>query len=354
MSILCRIQTDRIRSLSVVGLAKNAGKTVALNSILRQAQTAGLTLGLSSIGYDGEKVDILTRLNKPRINVPIGTLLATATATVSRATARLEIAASTPYVTALGEVIIARVREPGEVEIAGPDSLLEMSHVVRQMQDLQADLVVVDGALDRVGSAAPTVTDATLLASGATVGNTLPLILTRTLHKVALFTLPAAEDNAHLEALCRAQSTNRLICVDESRSPSTMPFSSAMGHSLAVVDSLPAKGQVALAIPGAVTDSLVSEICRKRRLAARLTLLTQDPTHIFVTPEVWQRYTSHGGKAAVSDPIKLLAVSVNPTAPSGNSYEPRTFAATLARSLAPVPVYDLFMSDEAVNGEGGM
>ncbi|HSL93305.1 MAG TPA: hypothetical protein VK905_01750 [Bacillota bacterium] len=334
--------------MSVVGLAKNAGKTVALNSILRQAKTAGMTLGLSSIGYDGEKVDILTRLNKPRIYVPAGTLLATATATVARATAKLEIAASTPYVTALGEVIIARVREAGEVEIAGPDSLLEMSHVVRQMQDLAADLVVVDGALDRVGSAAPTVTDATLLATGATVGNTLPLILTRTLHKVALFTLPAALHETQLAALLHAQTRGCLAHLDDSGSVTWMPFSSAMGHSLAVAEALPTKGSVILIIPGAVTDSLVSEICRKRRLASRLTLLTQDPTHIFVTPEVWQRYISYGGKALVSDPIKLLAVSVNPTAPAGSSYEPRSFAATLARSLAPIPVYDLFMSDEAV------
>ncbi len=348
MTLLCRIQAGRVRSLSVVGLAKNAGKTVALNSILRQAQAAGITLGLSSIGYDGERVDILTRLNKPRINVVAGTLLATATATIDRATAKLEIAASTPYTTALGEVVIARVREDGEVEIAGPDSLLEMSHVVRQMQGLQADLVVVDGALDRVGSAAPTVTDATLLASGATVGNTLPLILTRTLHKVALFTLPTATDAAQLQALLQAESRGCLTYLDESGAVRMLPFSSAMGHSLAVVDSLPPKGAVALAVPGAITDYLVSEICRKRRLASRLTLLTQDPTHIFASPEVWQRYTSYGGRAAVSDPIKLLAVSVNPTAPSGNSYEPRSFASTLAHSLAPIPVYDLFMSDRAV------
>ncbi len=351
MSLLRRIQTDCIRSLSVVGLAKNAGKTVALNSILRQGKAAEMTLGLSSIGYDGEKVDILTRLNKPRINVPVGTLLATATATVSRATAKLEIAASTPYVTALGEVIIARVREAGEVEIAGPDSLLEMSHVVRQMQDLAADLVVVDGALDRVGSAAPTVTDATLLSTGATVGNTLPLILRRTLHKVALFTLPAAESQAQLDLLLKAQSSGRLTYLDVEGEVTLMPFNSAMGHSLAVVDALPAKGNVILAVPGAVTDSLVSEICRKHRLASRLTLLTHDPTHIFVSAEVWQRYLAHGGKAVVSDPIKLLAVSVNPTAPAGSSYEPRTFASALARSLAPIPVYDLFMSDEAVTLE---
>jgi len=327
-------------SVSVVGLAKNAGKTVTLNSIIRQAGEQKAALGISSIGYDGEKTDILSRLAKPRIHVLEGTILATAAHTIDKATAGLEILAATDFITALGEVLLVRARESGQVEIAGPDSLAEMRTCIEQMRERNCTLVLVDGALDRVGSAAPTVTDATVIATGAVAGGSMRKILTRTLHVVALFSLPVVRQ------LPGQLSSSNLVVIADGE-VINLPYKSALGHAAAVVEKLPVDGRrLQLWVPGALTDSLVSELNHKPKISKNITLILPDPTHIFCSPEVWQKYLSLGGRAEVVQNVKVLAVTVNPTAPVGKSYAPREFATHIAEALHPLPVYDLFLDED--------
>ncbi|MBS3984977.1 MAG: hypothetical protein KGZ66_05180 [Selenomonadales bacterium] len=347
MRLLERIQSSGCRSVSVVGLAKNAGKTVAVNSIIRQCADAGVTLGLSSIGYDGEKIDVLSRLAKPRIAVREGTVLATATGTLPRAAAGLEILAATNYITALGEVMLVRARESGNVEIAGPDSFAEMRHCIAAMQALGCQLIIVDGALDRVGSAAPTITDGTVIATGAVAGSNMRRILMRSMHVKAIFSLPEVSDLTIRQGAIAAMEAGQLVVLD-SDGVRALPFTSALGHAAAVIGHLSPAQPFSLVIPGALTDSLVGELIYHHRLVKQVCLISPDPTHIFVSPEIWQRFVHLGGRAVVLKSIRILAVTVNPTAPTGKSYTPRDFAEELARALAPLPVYDLFLSDEEV------
>lgn len=348
MRILERIQSSGCRAVSVVGLAKSAGKTVAVNSIIRQCADAGVTLGLSSIGYDGEKIDVLSRLAKPRIAVREGTVLATATGTLPRATAGLEILAATNYVTALGEVMLVRARENGNVEVAGPDSFAEMRQCIAAMQGLGCQLVIVDGALDRVGSAAPTITDGTVIATGAVAGSNLRRILIRSMHVKAIFSLPEISDPVLRTAVSAALEAPQLAVLD-SDGARALPFTSALGHAAAVIGHLTPAQPFYLVIPGALTDSLVGELLYHPRLVKQVCLVSPDPTHVFVSPEIWQRFLHLGGRAMVLKSIRILAATVNPTAPTGKSYIPREFAAELARALAPLPVYDLFLSDTPIN-----
>jgi len=68
--------------ISIIGLSKNVSKTTTLNHIinlLRDKQTIGVT----SIGRDGEPYDAITELPKPKIIVEEGTIFATAEALIS-------------------------------------------------------------------------------------------------------------------------------------------------------------------------------------------------------------------------------------------------------------------------------
>ena len=78
------------RSIAVIGLAKNSGKTVTLNAIIKGAQASGISVGVASAGRDGEKLDALTGLPKPKIALQKGTLVATAERLAMSATASLE------------------------------------------------------------------------------------------------------------------------------------------------------------------------------------------------------------------------------------------------------------------------
>ncbi len=347
MRLLERIEQSGCKSVSVVGLAKNAGKTVAVNTIIRQCVEAGVTLGLSSLGYDGEKIDVLSRLAKPRIFVPEGTILATAADTLPRAAAGLEILATTNYITALGEVMLVRARESGHVEVAGPDSLAEMRHCIAAMQGLGCRLVLVDGALDRIGSAAPTITDGTVLATGAVAGGNMRRILIRSMHVKAILSLPGVSDPALRATAGAACQAGQLLVVD-SAGVRQLPLISAIGHAAAVISHLSPAEPFSLVVPGAITDSLLGELLYHPRLVKQIRLVSPDPTHVFVGPEIWQKFLHFGGRVEVLKPITILAVTVNPTAPAGKSYAPREFALELARALAPLPVYDLFLGETAV------
>ena len=61
------------RSLSIVGLEKNTGKTVCLNYILHRLNDLGASVGVTSIGVDGEQVDSVFATAKPEITLYEGT-----------------------------------------------------------------------------------------------------------------------------------------------------------------------------------------------------------------------------------------------------------------------------------------
>ena len=87
-------ELNGIRTLSIVGMCKNAGKTTVLNWLLSHA-APGRVLGLTSIGRDGESVDVVTGTDKPGIFVPEGTLIATAKDMLALSDVTMEIVHTT-------------------------------------------------------------------------------------------------------------------------------------------------------------------------------------------------------------------------------------------------------------------
>src|ERR1700736_3176272 len=63
--------------LALVGLAKNTGKTETLAAILAEYARAGVRVGVTSIGRDGEQHDVIdARISKPAVNLRAGDLVA--------------------------------------------------------------------------------------------------------------------------------------------------------------------------------------------------------------------------------------------------------------------------------------
>jgi len=71
----------RIARLALIGLAKNVGKTTTTNYLLETLLGEKLyraeELALTSLGLDGEAIDVLTGLPKPRYVPPAGLIVAT-------------------------------------------------------------------------------------------------------------------------------------------------------------------------------------------------------------------------------------------------------------------------------------
>ena len=118
-----------VQTMSIVGMCKNAGKTTMLNWMLHHDRLQG-TLGLTSIGRDGESTDVVTGTEKPGIFVREGTLIATAKDMLRLGDTTLEIMETTGIPTPLGEVVIFRARSDGNVQLAGPSITTQLNEAV--------------------------------------------------------------------------------------------------------------------------------------------------------------------------------------------------------------------------------
>ncbi|MEW5798114.1 MAG: hypothetical protein AB1728_03820 [Bacteroidota bacterium] len=189
--------------IGIAGTAKNTGKTTTLNALLHKSQFGVLdadntssvsfradeggeksaspphiqsrfltrpfgtsfrmTTGVTSIGYDGEEIDNITSLPKPRIFLHHGMIASTSLQCVP---ARgWSIIQKTGLYTALGEIVIVRCETPGLIVLAGPNKRSELEKVVRQMTDLGCKDIFVDGSLNRI--APMSVVDKIIFTTGA-------------------------------------------------------------------------------------------------------------------------------------------------------------------------------------------
>lgn len=147
--MLLKNLSNKYKTISIVGMSKNSGKTVALNHLISEAIDEDIKLGIISTGRDGETVDVVTETEKPKIFAEVGTIIATTTEMLSLGDATIEIIYVTNYRTPLGEIIIGRVKDSGYIQIAGPQTISEIKEVSNLMLNLGAGLVIIDGALDR-------------------------------------------------------------------------------------------------------------------------------------------------------------------------------------------------------------
>ena len=154
--------------LALVGLAKNTGKTETLAAILRELAEQDTRVGVTSIGRDGEEHDVIdARIEKPRIVLQAGSLVASTDALLRASGLAHERLAQTGVRTPLGEVVIARLAERGAVEVAGPSAAEDLRAVSEAMLGYGAEQVLIDGSIDRRAASSPAVADGLVMATGA-------------------------------------------------------------------------------------------------------------------------------------------------------------------------------------------
>ena len=108
------------RRVALIGLAKNTGKTVALTTLLDELEQQGRTVGVTSVGRDGEEHDVIdARIEKPRVALAAGSLLATTDELLRASGLPYELLSETEARTPLGRVLVVRLQGAGIVEVAG-------------------------------------------------------------------------------------------------------------------------------------------------------------------------------------------------------------------------------------------
>ncbi len=318
--------------LTVVGMAKNSGKTVTMNYLQRLLQEDGRVLGLLSVGVDGESFDALTGLPKPAVVVRPGTLVATVEKALD-GSGRWEVLADTGIHTPLGRVAILRAGAENRVVLAGPSKNEDVKAVLAALAGLGAGCALVDGAFDRQSAADPLVSEQVVLASGATLSRDINRLVAMTKCRAEQLTLPACSaEYRGLAGRCRAKAA--LLAGGELRELEAPTALLSGGEWQALLGA----GCEAVFLRGAAGAGLAEALLAAARPP---TVIVEDGGKIFIEPAVWERLRRRGVRFAAARPIRLLAVTVNPVLPGGGGLDPDELLAAMGQALAPLPVLDV-------------
>lgn len=321
------------RTLSITGTAKNTGKTVVLNYLLNQLKALHKVIAVTSIGIDGEKTDQVTQTEKPEIELYEGTLFVTSEYHYRQRQLLSEIIDLSDESTSLGRLVTARVLQAGKVILSGPATTGGVRRVLDRMGEYGVDLTIVDGALSRKSHAAPTVTDGLILSTGAAIAPDLNTIVKKTSELHDLMQLPAYETEKADELL---QVENGIFALEDGNPVSLNIPSSLLSDKYKT--ELFAHGNQ-LFISGILTDMMLNFL-KMQPEAKGCAVVVKDFTKIFVTPMTLRLFQSKGGKLYVLKRPKLIAVTVNPVAPSGFSVSSKVLIEVMER-VFEVPVYDV-------------
>lgn len=327
------------RSLSIIGMCKNAGKTTVLNRIIYELRDSSLTLGLTSIGRDGEAVDAVTGTAKPGIYVYENSLIATAEDMLALSDATREIVGTTGFSTPLGDVVIFRARSDGSVQLAGPSMTAQLISLAQDFTALGADMTLIDGALGRKTLCAPAVSEATVLCTGASYSKNINTVVEDTAFAAKLLMLPRARLWSGAEAVLEGAAKVRFRRKDGSAD--ALPDTLTLAEALRSPDYADVRGMF---VSGAVTELLLRPVLQGGADLSGMELAALDGSKLLFPRDVFDKLALRGVTLAVARPVAVAAVTVNPVSAYGYDMDPGRLLA-LMREAVSVPVMDVMNED---------
>jgi hypothetical protein len=279
------------RSIFVVGIGRDVGKTTALRAIYAAAYEAGTPVGLASIGRDGEPTLRSESRPKPRLWLLPGTIFVTARGSLPR-TPAAEILELSRLQSSVGLLLYARVAQSGFYELVGPPTASGVREIVDGLS-ARSETVVVDGAVDRVAALAGS-NGAVVVACGAAAAKTMQEAVDEVAALVARLRVPGFEaglPSIELEGALTATQAASLVAAGETRQ-----------------------------------------------------IVVRDPTQIALS--------GRAGLHALAQlnvrcrrPLRVIAATVASIGPQ-RSFEPRAFAAAVAKATS-LPTFDVFAAHAA-------
>lgn len=333
----------RHRSLSIVGLEKNTGKTVCLNYILRRLAQRDIRVAVTSIGVDGEQTDSVYATAKPEISLYEGTRFITSERHYQQRQLVSQILDVDERRTSLGRLVTAEVICPGKVILSGAATTEKLRQQIEGLMGKKSgvkrenkgpELTIVDGALSRLSLASPTVTDAMILATGAAVSPNLQQLVSKTRFVYRLINLP------EVDVAQQAQLTpieQGLWALDGDGIPHDLHIVSAF--LLGQTESDLYHYGSSFFASGAVSDRLLRYLSAQKQIKETV-VIVRDFTKLFISNDVYADFTRRGGKLKVLQQSKLIAVCLNPTSPQGYLLNSAEACQTLSEALE-MPVYDV-------------
>lgn len=278
--------TKDYKTLVMIGMCKNAGKTTALNLLLNQED-----LAITSVGKDGETVDAVTKTPKPQIFVKKGTLVATASSLLPACSVSREILVATSISSPIGEIVVFRCKDDGFVELAGPSITSQLVTLKKIFFDLGAKKIIIDGALSRKSISSTKIANAAVLSTGASYDKNMQNVIDDTAFILDLYSLPISQN---------------------------IPRKNAD-----LLDAI-SKGTTDLYTSGALSENTLKKINSLKQVC-QTKITVDDPSKILASRETVCTYLKRGGLLQLRKSVKIVAVTINPYSAYGWEFDKDVF-----------------------------
>lgn len=322
----------KYKSISFVGMEKNAGKTQTLNYVLSRLRTFSKTIALTSIGVDGETLDIVTNTSKPEIEIYPNTTFITSQALYPQREIVSAIEEVSNQTTALGRLIQARAITQGKILLAGPSDTISLKKLIEKLEK-NIDLILIDGALSRKTFGSPSITQAMILSTGASLSASLNVVVKKTKFIYQMTQLPQYEGK-FAEQLQQIENGIYAITdegIEDLQIPSLMMIDKYK-------DKIFACGKK-LFVAGALNDKFI-QFLKIQKNPQEIEIIIKDFTKIFSNEDNTLQYLSKGGKIKVLDKANLIAITANPISPTGYHFNNEEMLDALRKEI-PINIYNV-------------
>ncbi|MCM1042363.1 MAG: hypothetical protein NC396_08080 [Bacteroides sp.] len=329
-------------SLSVVGMAKNVGKTVCLRALLDHCFRSGQadSLAVTSVGTDGESLDIVYKNEKPELTFYPGMLVQTAEQYYHRRRLTAEVLEVSRESTACGRLVTARVKTPGKLIISGQAHTQGLQEYIRTAHALGAKTALIDGALSRLSLASPFVSEAMVLCTGAAVSRNMDELVRKTAFQYRMLNLPRFAElpvgRVLSDGLQEMAAGVHGIGQDGAVTDLEIPSLLQIDRHMEKIEPFCVPGAF-LYVSGLLNDAFLKRLSARRH---KPDLVVSDFTKLFFSEQAYREFTRSGARLFVLRQPKVIGLCVNPLSPDGY----RLDSAALRRKMQEVlgrPVYDI-------------
>ena len=292
-----------------------------LNTILEEY--AYYPIAITSIGLDGEETDTITNLPKPQIHVKQFTIIATAYDCIREGNIIHE---RTGIMTPLGEIVIIEAEKDQDILLAGPSTKKDMIQVIKILKKYRPDKVFIDGALFRKSLASTAVSDAVIIATGASLSDSMNAVVEETVDIVEQFSVDEVSPGV------RKLISDENCVIDEVWAVYHIEdiWIQSRPHQLKKYITL---DTTHLYLKGALTDKIVQTLIEIREQINKLSIVVTDASHILCSSKYYRKLAKMNVDIKVMHKSHLLFVTYNPTSPYLYQFNNDKFKKLLEKSI---------------------
>ncbi|MFW9896033.1 MAG: hypothetical protein ACFFD7_09550, partial [Candidatus Thorarchaeota archaeon] len=164
-----------------------------------------------------------------------------------------------------------------------------------------------------------------------------------TVHTVKLLNLEQEKNNTILKLSAKIMKESKIGIISSNNSTKLLDAATALDSARLIIDNLE-EDSSHVVINGAITDKLLEDLIKSIQKYRGITFLVSDATTLFLSKKILKKFQKKVGSIKVLNPIKIIAVTINPTSPDGYEFDKDDFLKSLAKEVN-IPVYNLGVND---------